>query len=151
MAIIFIIENIQLTRVHIYYVCELDLATGKQHRDKQRDKTGKSKGDGVLTTHDSNFKVLNIYFSLHKPRQQNPFSISRISHQRKEMLLTMFWMGTITFNGMPGPCSIGMIQLMIMIFDIVHFLSLNKNFVRALENDGDDEDCNEEIQQEKEK
>ena len=39
---------------------------------------------------------------------------------------------------------------MIMIFDIVHFfLSLNENFVRALENDGDDEDCNEEIQQEK--
>ena len=30
-------------------------------------------------------------------------------------------------------------------FDIVQFLSLNENFVSALENDGDDEDCDEEI------
>ena len=30
-------------------------------------------------------------------------------------------------------------------FDIVQFLSLNENFVSALENYGDDEDCDEEI------
>ena len=29
-------------------------------------KTGKSKGDGVLTTHDNNFKVLTNYLYLHR-------------------------------------------------------------------------------------